>query len=210
MARPGPGTDARERDGRRRADERIGCHGRPAGPAGTCSAEPPDAGRTRTASERLRWTAGRRSLPYASTVARTHRLARLPPVALGNHVTSSDTGTKGASMAPDESETDEHRQPGPGSTAQGGPKSIGDQGGTAEAIRRRRSESGRSGSSARARKRTHPRPISRIPASRPAPAPLAAATERRLATGSREGGGGHPRTSALERAKNWREAPRLA
>jgi hypothetical protein len=33
-------------------------------------------------------------------------------------------------MSPDESEKDEHRQPGPGATAQGGPRSEGDQGGT--------------------------------------------------------------------------------
>ncbi len=33
-------------------------------------------------------------------------------------------------MSPDKSEKDEHRQPGPGSTAQGGPRSVGDQGGT--------------------------------------------------------------------------------
>jgi hypothetical protein len=32
-------------------------------------------------------------------------------------------------MSPHESEKDEHRQPGPGSTAQGGPRSAGDQGG---------------------------------------------------------------------------------
>jgi hypothetical protein len=33
-------------------------------------------------------------------------------------------------MSPDESDKSEHRQPGPGSTAQGGPRSVGDQGGT--------------------------------------------------------------------------------
>ena len=33
-------------------------------------------------------------------------------------------------MTPHESEKDEHRQPGPGSTAQGGPRSVGDQGAT--------------------------------------------------------------------------------
>jgi hypothetical protein len=35
-------------------------------------------------------------------------------------------------MSPDESEKDEHRQPGPGATAQGGPRSEGDQGGTGD------------------------------------------------------------------------------
>jgi len=33
-------------------------------------------------------------------------------------------------MSAEESQKDEHRQPGPGATAQGGPRSVGDQGGT--------------------------------------------------------------------------------
>jgi hypothetical protein len=33
-------------------------------------------------------------------------------------------------MSAQESQKDEHRQPGPGATAQGGPRAVGDQGGT--------------------------------------------------------------------------------
>ncbi len=98
-------------------------------------------------------------------------------------------------MSPDESEKDEHRQPGPGSTAQGGPKSTGDQGGPAEGDPQETERERKERLSGRARRRTRPPPISRIPASRPAPAPLAAATERRLVRVDCEGGGGHPRTS---------------
>ncbi len=43
-------------------------------------------------------------------------------------------------MSAEESQKNEHRQPGPGATAQGGPRSVGDQGGTGGSSKKKDAE----------------------------------------------------------------------